>query len=276
MLNYQTKKFNNALIFIAFSICTVLSVIPSFTLTGHFFIQNIATVIIVFAIFLSANLLKVKPQTIAAAVCVSISFWIGFAVVKQIVNHFIFNDTSFTWRYMFFYDKIMTLYMLWISIAFFYTVKIFTYQNDELYIADYKSFIKIMSKIFVILYIITFLYCFILCRTPVEEALPVNLTPFNAFTSTFLSKTINYEALIYFFGNIVIFLPLGTIISRVTKNIPVLIFTPIIFSCSIEVLQYFTHMGYADIDDVILNTLGFYLGILLNFVFNKISEKFNF
>ncbi|NLB36882.1 MAG: VanZ family protein [Clostridiales bacterium] len=47
---------------------------------------------------------------------------------------------------------------------------------------------------------------------------------------------------------------------------------PIILSSSIEYFQHILQNGICDIDDVILNCLGFYLGVLLFKAFNQIRR----
>jgi len=67
------------------------------------------------------------------------------------------------------------------------------------------------------------------------------------------------------FGNIVIFIPFGFIaikVFRIFKFLPVVILA-FILSVSIEISQYYTGLGVADIDDVILNTAGAAIGFYL-------------
>lgn len=275
MLAKQTEKLKFSLAFLLLCFCTTAAVIPSFTLTGKFFLQNATVLVIAFAVFLASNLLNLKPQTVAAAVRVSICFWILYAVVWQINSHIVFHDSSFHWRYLFFYDKIMSVYMLWASFMIFYTAKLFTEKNKNPNIDDYKSFYSLMSKIFIFLFILTFIYCFFLCRNQSDDIIPFNFKPFEAFKHTFLSGKFDYEQLIYFFGNIVIFMPIGALLSLKIKNIPLQIILPVLISVAIEIMQYYFRLGFGDIDDIILNALGSYAGTAIVCLFKRFMKNFD-
>lgn len=76
-------------------------------------------------------------------------------------------------------------------------------------------------------------------------------------------------------GNIVMFIPfgfLGWIFPRLMDVKP-LIFTFIPAITIVEALQYFTRMGIFEVDDILLNTFGVYLGWLLR---GLIERKFNY
>ena len=75
-------------------------------------------------------------------------------------------------------------------------------------------------------------------------------------------------------GNILIFIPfgwLGLLIKRL-NNLPLLFFLFISGICVIEVAQYYTARGTADIDDVFLNTFG----MLMGYFGLKVATWFNF
>ncbi|MBR1633749.1 MAG: VanZ family protein [Lachnospiraceae bacterium] len=68
-------------------------------------------------------------------------------------------------------------------------------------------------------------------------------------------------------GNILVFLPFGFLIPSLLpandKKHPLAITgLSLLFSAVVEVLQYLTAVGAADVDDVILNTIGGFLGYL--------------
>lgn len=64
-------------------------------------------------------------------------------------------------------------------------------------------------------------------------------------------------------GNIVIFIPLGLYFSLLNRKGKLLYNTLLVLAVSVgaEVLQYVLQVGASDIDDVILNTLGGFLGV---------------
>ncbi|WP_317127360.1 VanZ family protein [Chryseobacterium sp. CH21] len=66
-------------------------------------------------------------------------------------------------------------------------------------------------------------------------------------------------------GNIVMFIPFGFLgwIFPKLRDLQLLFFNFIAAITIVEALQYFTRMGIFEVDDIILNTFGVYLGWLL-------------
>ena len=79
--------------------------------------------------------------------------------------------------------------------------------------------------------------------------------------------------------NIVIFIPLGIYVSMLKKetSVPTMILMIIVFSSSLEVLQFMFALGRSDITDIITNTLGGLIGIalyaLLSNLFKNRTDK---
>lgn len=99
-----------------------------------------------------------------------------------------------------------------------------------------------------------------------------NLIPFSTIYF-FLSGKVNL--LISFYNltaNIVLFIPYGIFFMikgrKSTKVEYVLL--PLVVISFIECLQYITHRGSLDIDDLLLNLIGVYLGYLIHPVFRKV------
>ena len=95
----------------------------------------------------------------------------------------------------------------------------------------------------------------------------LRLKPFGAFTDyreghkSFTAVILNY------IGNAVLFFPLGIILPAVFKKLGFLgtVITGMLMSLAVETMQYFTLRGFADIDDLLMNTLGVILGAVLYF-----------
>lgn len=66
-------------------------------------------------------------------------------------------------------------------------------------------------------------------------------------------------------GNIVMFVPYTLFLYIVfgVRNYWLMMSSAFLLSVGIETIQYFTGVGYADIDDVIFNTFGALLGVLV-------------
>lgn len=102
----------------------------------------------------------------------------------------------------------------------------------------------------------------------------INLIPFKVvfetYNEVFINGYINYF-LINFLGNIIMFMPIGFFIPLLwnLSNKKVIV-TGFYFSLFIEICQLFLNRG-TDVDDLILNTIGIILGLLL---YRIISKKF--
>ena len=94
----------------------------------------------------------------------------------------------------------------------------------------------------------------------------INLIPFYSIKGYLFgsSATIKNFAFSNVVGNIVIFIPLGTYLSlfkndkRVRTNLTIIF----IVSLFVEIIQGLLGIGASDIDDIILNSLGGWIGIL--------------
>lgn len=100
----------------------------------------------------------------------------------------------------------------------------------------------------------------------------VNLVPFSTI-SLFLSG--DADPLVAFYNlaaNIVLFVPFGVALKWKERNWITLLIAPVCAISLIEITQYLTNRGSMDIDDLLLNTLGFFIGYLLTPVFRRIIK----
>lgn len=82
--------------------------------------------------------------------------------------------------------------------------------------------------------------------------------------------------LINVLGNIIGFIPFGMFVKAFLKGERKFLSTillGLIFTCSIELIQLITKVGICDIDDVILNTLGVFIGGLININRSKAHKR---
>ncbi|MDD6381149.1 MAG: VanZ family protein [Lachnospiraceae bacterium] len=77
-------------------------------------------------------------------------------------------------------------------------------------------------------------------------------------------------ALMNLLGNIMIFIPFGALVTFfcrekrcVVLNVTLIGF---VFSCGVEITQLFTRVGSCDVDDIILNTIGGFIGSLIYYI----------
>ena len=98
----------------------------------------------------------------------------------------------------------------------------------------------------------------------------IQLTPFVTISEMF-SEADNYKQfIINILGNIILFIPFGFlgIIFEKLKKLKNLLPIFIIAISIIELLQYITNKVFADIDDVIINTIGVAIGF---WIYNKVK-----
>lgn len=108
-----------------------------------------------------------------------------------------------------------------------------------------------------------------------------NLIPFRIIWTTYQKAVANgtpHTFLFNFFGNLLLFLPVGFFLPLLWHlKGKTVILIGFLSSLSIEICQLFL-TRYSDIDDVILNTVGVILGLLifrlLNLLCIKTTEKF--
>jgi glycopeptide antibiotics resistance protein len=114
----------------------------------------------------------------------------------------------------------------------------------------------------------------------------INVVPFKSIVHyIFNYQNLNYD--IWFnnlFGMVIAFIPFGLLIpilyNRIKRSFDI-IFASALMSMCFEVFQFITNRGIADIDDIILNTLGGILGFtflkamvkLVSFLNKKISDR---
>ncbi len=92
-----------------------------------------------------------------------------------------------------------------------------------------------------------------------------NFIPFKTIYEYFATRFNIWIALMNVVGNIALFVPLGMYLQvfRKRKKILPCVALACAISVGVEILQFILGIGAADIDDVLLNTLGALLGILL-------------
>ncbi|WP_432408136.1 VanZ family protein [Wukongibacter sp. M2B1] len=95
--------------------------------------------------------------------------------------------------------------------------------------------------------------------------LEYNLIPFKTITNFIMHfKSYNLEVLLYnILGNIIVFIPLGLLISSILKEKKNAIKTmtvSLLFILCAETMQLVLRVGVFDIDDIVLNLVGCYIG----------------
>ena len=155
-------------------------------------------------------------------------------------------------------------YIMVANATVFLTLTVFKTDN-------YKNFYYNFWYGFTPIYVFTLIICFL--RTPYEKL----TTNFRLGNGTFLMlKSIlnhnkSFEPYLLFIGNIIIFLPLPFVLSAIIKKIKPYQLALIGFAAPfiVEGYQYIFKCGDVDIDDIVLNWLGFFIGFLIQRIINK-------
>lgn len=99
-----------------------------------------------------------------------------------------------------------------------------------------------------------------------------NLVPFKTI-SLYLSGNADWFVSFYnLAANIGLFVPFGVLLAFWTRSFLIRAFLPFALISCIEIAQLLTNRGSLDIDDLILNVLGFYIGYALVPLVRKIVE----
>ncbi|WP_223703019.1 VanZ family protein [Sutcliffiella deserti] len=141
-----------------------------------------------------------------------------------------------------------------------------------IYLYIRKSHISMSSRLIAAGFVIyTLMLLTLLFFRPNEQQYDsFNLIPF-ATISLFLSGEIDWLVSFYnLAANIALFIPYGILLKWRTNAILLLVIVPILVISTIELSQYITNRGSLDIDDLLLNTLGFLIGYTLTPIFKQI------
>lgn len=132
-----------------------------------------------------------------------------------------------------------------------------------------------MLIFWLVLYSLIIISLMFLIREPCEQ--PINFTLFSTikqFWSLLWLRDIKLfvSAVINLAGNVIMFIPLGVLmpaIWRLQRRWYICLPTCALIIAFLEFMQYFTKLGTADIDDLLLN-MG---GVLIGFIIYKLTER---
>ena len=249
----------------AYAVCCL----PSFYLIGHFALQMILSVLL--SAVLTACVFCFVPRSLRmlseglSVFLIVMLAWCLYTQVRAQIEAGQFRG----WIHTFFYDKPLTVAVVWsVGFVMILCLRLFLPYLDAYaqFREDYASFFSQTSKTFLLYYACVLIYCFILQRTPGGEP-GLNLIPFSMIAGYISTFSYAYESIFYMIGNILCFFPLGFYYKVFNRNAPLykykLILAPIVLSLLIEISQLIFRMGDFDVDDILMNSLGFYVGCVL-------------
>ena len=188
---------------------------------------------------------------------------------------------------LFIFDNLFTnlsgsilLYKIWWLAAIFAAEGSLFITISILNTNYYKEFYYRFWKGFTPTFLITFLYCF--ARKPNCVERTINLIPFKRALPYFINfikhPNSTFENPLFFFGNIIFFIPLPFIINSFFPKLKTKYSALIGFLIPIliESYQYIFSCGDVDIDDLILNWIGFGIGLMIQqYIKHKLLQKQN-
>lgn len=140
-------------------------------------------------------------------------------------------------------------------------VKLGLYNNELLVVLSCATVVVISillnkkrNYVVLILYLLAIIYMTLLSRNS------AGISRYNhGIIETLRKLYTSFESRKDLYNNIILFIPLGTILYKLYSRPFVLIF-PIIFSVLIEMIQYYTGIGYCEIIDIMSNSIGGTIG----------------
>lgn len=189
-------------------------------------------------------------------------------------NIFIFIICLFI-TYIIFYNFVAELIIRFMSPSIKLYLGMMIFSTAILYIVTVSVINKRVSKIHVnILAILYFIIAIGLSFLKTTSNISgINLNPLSIFVDF---KDYFNHTLLLVVTNTLLYLPLGIYVKfRIKANNFSLFMGFILYILVVEIMQYILNRGIFDINDIILNTLGFFIGVLCCDFANNIPIKRN-
>lgn len=256
----------------AYSLCCL----PSFYRIGHFALQIVLAFIL--SLLCTALLFFLWPRSLlflGKGLSVFLLFFIAAALFDQVQAQIAAEQFS-GWIHTFFYDRPFIVSLVWATpFVSLMLLRVLLPHSERyrIFREDFGKFYQNAVGVFIFYYICILVYCFVLQRKPgIEPGL--NLVPFSMILSYITSFSFSYESLFYLVGNILCFFPFGFFYKIRKKKIEPIRTTllPLTLSLLIETSQLLFRMGDFDIDDILMNAAGFYLGVFIAVLLERIRQ----
>jgi glycopeptide antibiotics resistance protein len=263
-----------------------IATLPTFAAIGMFlnigiFAFQLASSFFLGCLFtLAAFLLPDGLRAAANGLCIfllAMLIWAGYAQWEaQIAAGF-----TGKWIYLFYYDRPMSvLAVAMSSILLVCLVRALIPQKrlDKAIVGQFESYFRTASIGFMVFYAFMLLYAFLFTRQLLPGYMTPNWIPFSMIATYFSEIGPNsgaaYEFTMYFFGNLLLFAPLGFFLHGFfRRKVWLSIAVPALFSLVMELVQWRFRWGHCDVDDMILNTIGAALGVFAVRVFGLIRGR---
>ncbi len=279
LVSKMKLKWRDCALSAFFAFLLVLTVLPSFYSIGKLLIQICLTAFLAFAVSILSVFIKNGVRIMGYSLSIFLFIMLSWCFIAQLIAQLKSSVPFKEWIYIFYYDKPLTVSIVWAAVFFtFLFIRLVLPLNSKhkSFFGDFQSFAKTSGIAFFIFYLCILIYGFVIIRTRISIGdislqRDVNFVPLsniinylNGDSIQYNGGTSFYENFMYLCGNILIFAPLGFFILIYREKLRwYILLIPVVLSSMIEISQLLLHNGSCDIDDVILNTIGFYLGILI-------------
>lgn len=131
----------------------------------------------------------------------------------------------------------------------------------QIVIKGFSKGVKFSAGLLAIEYVLL-IYCATFVFRDYSENVCHNFTPFWSYKAIGNGRN---DLLVENIMNVVVFVPVGLLLSCVSRRLKwwMVLLSGFGISISVEALQYIFHKGFSEVDDVIHNTLGCAIGILI-------------
>lgn len=145
--------------------------------------------------------------------------------------------------------------------------------------------LKNAGRILFLLYIVLALYFLFFSeffgRTSTYEEFRYNIVLFKEINRfwTYRYRLGIGVVLVNILGNVLCFVPFGMLVPMITKrktlkNVFVVTLLAFLFSLAVEVSQLLMRVGSFDVDDLLLNTIGGFIGYIIYIVLNRVFNLY--
>lgn len=140
---------------------------------------------------------------------------------------------------------------------------------------------KRIGRLLIVLYLLLVVYVMFFAenfgRNVIGEGYRYNMVPLKEIKrfQGMLKGDMWFQASLNLFGNILCFVPIGLVLpiaGNYWKQFHRTIIFAMTFSLIIEFTQLISKVGSFDVDDIILNTIGGFVGYMIYFISNKIRK----
>ena len=247
-----------------------VTILPMFIYNMSVSRQIIVVLSLALSMFYVMHLLKIKLEAIGKGMKYFIIACIIITVIWQVWKQLRWVRLGYPlvrWQFLFYYDKPFNVSVV-LAVFFLLPTILRLFRKGEKdtlqWRERYSAFLKNALTAGAIIYIFILFFGFVLNRTSGLDV-QFNFIPFKTMFKYIADKQHAYENTFLFMGNIAILLPFGFwfAIKNKKRRIILTILLPILASGLIELSQFLFKNGHVDIDDLILNVLGFYLGVRL-------------